>query len=93
MPQPQREKYTHIALEKSQRLEGLINEFFDITRYNLQQLTLEKEPVDMSYLLVQLTDEFYPLLQAHGNTIKLDVPQELTVRAMPGSWPGCSTTC
>ena len=84
MPQPQREKYTHIALEKSQRLEGLINEFFDITRYNLQQLTLEKEPVDVSYLLVQLTDEFYPLLQAHGNTIELDVPQDLTVEGDAG---------
>ena len=84
MPQPQREKYTHIALEKSQRLEGLINEFFDITRYNLQQLTLEKEPVDMSYLLVQLTDEFYPLLQAHGNTIELNVPQDLTVEGDAG---------
>lgn len=84
MPQAQREKYTHIALDKAQRLEGLINEFFDITRYNLQQLTLEKEPVDMSYLLVQLTDEFYPLLQAHGNTIELDVPQELTVEGDAG---------
>ena len=84
MPQPQREKYTHIALEKSQRLEGLINEFFDITRYNLQQLTLEKEPVDVSYLLVQLTDEFYPLLQAHGNTIELNVPQDLTVEGDAG---------
>ena len=84
MPQAQREKYTHIALEKSQRLEGLINEFFDITRYNLQQLTLEKEPVDVSYLLVQLTDEFYPLLQAHGNTIELNVPQDLTVEGDAG---------
>ena len=84
MPQPQREKYTHIALEKSQRLEGLINEFFDITRYSLQQLTLEKEPVDVSYLLVQLTDEFYPLLQAHGNTIELNVPQDLTVEGDAG---------
>ena len=79
MPQPQREKYTHIALEKSQRLEGLINEFFEITRYNLQQLTLDREPVDLSYLLVQLTDEFYPILQAHGNTAELNAPETLTV--------------
>ena len=49
--------------------------------------------MDVSYLLVQLTDEFYPLLQAHGNTIELNVPQDLTVEATPGSWPGCSTTC
>ena len=79
MPQAQREKYTHIALEKSQRLEGLINEFFEITRYNLQQLTLDREPVDLSYLLVQLTDEFYPILQAHGNTAELNAPETLTV--------------
>jgi two-component system sensor histidine kinase VanS len=79
MPQAQREKYTHIALEKSQRLEGLINEFFEITRYNLQQLTLDREPVDLSYLLVQLTDEFYPILQAHGNTVQLNTPETLTV--------------
>ena len=38
----------------------------------------------MSYLLVQLTDEFYPLLQAHGNTIELDVPQELDVEGDAG---------
>lgn len=79
MPQAQRKKYTHIALEKSQRLEGLINEFFEITRYNLQQLTLDREPVDLSYLLVQLTDEFYPILQAHGNTAELNAPETLTV--------------
>lgn len=79
MPQAQREKYTHIALEKSQRLEGLINEFFEITRYNLQQLTLDREPVDLSYLLVQLTDEFYPILQAHGNTAELNAPETLNV--------------
>ncbi len=79
MPQAQREKYTHIALEKSQRLEGLINEFFEITRYNLQQLPLDREPVDLSYLLVQLTDEFYPILQAHGNTAELNAPETLTV--------------
>ena len=38
----------------------------------------------MSYLLVQLTDEFYPLLQAHGNTIELNVPQDLTVEGDAG---------
>ena len=54
-------------------LERLINEFFDITRYNLSHIELEVEPVDLSYLLVQMADEFYPLLQgarqhlrAHG---------------------------
>ena len=37
MPEEERKKYIHIALEKSNRLGELINEFFDITRYNLQE--------------------------------------------------------
>ena len=72
MPAEQREKYVHVALDKALRL-GLINEFFDITRYNLQQIVLEKESVDLSFLLVQLTDEFYPILSAHGNRVRLDL--------------------
>ena len=79
MPETQKEKYIHIALDKAQRLGTLISEFFEITRYSLQQTVLEKETVDLYYLLVQLTDEFYPLLQEHGNDICLDVAENQTV--------------
>lgn len=72
MPEEQRVKYVHITLDKALRLEGLINEFFEITRYNLQQIVLEKESVDLSFMLVQMTDEFYPLLNVHGNTLRLE---------------------
>ncbi len=71
MPEAQKEKYVHITLDKALRLEKLINEFFEITRYNLQQIVLEKETVDIDFMLVQMTDEFYPILNAHRNTIKL----------------------
>lgn len=83
MPAPQREKYIHITLDKAYRLEKLINEFFDITRYNLQQIVLEEETIDLYYMLVQLTDEFYPLLSAHGNTIKLTAPEQLIIHGDP----------
>ena len=33
MPELQRRKYIHITLDKALRLEKLINEFFEITRY------------------------------------------------------------
>ena len=79
MPAEQRAKYVHIALDKAKRLEKLINEFFEITRYNLQNISLEKETIDLYYMLVQMTDEFYPVLSAHGNTIKLDANEDLTV--------------
>lgn len=73
MPLEQRARYVGIALDKARRLERLINEFFDITRYNLQHIELEVEPVNLSFLLVQMADEFYPLLAEHGNTVELTV--------------------
>jgi len=79
MPEAQRKKYIHITLEKALRLEKLINEFFEITRYNLQQIILEKETIDLSFMLMQLTDEFYPLLTNHGNTVELQAEEDLIV--------------
>ncbi len=79
MPKKQKEKYTSIALDKASRLEKLINEFFEITRYNLQQMELEEETIDLYYKLVQMTDEFYPLLKAHGNTAELKVDEDIVV--------------
>ena len=79
MPVEQKAKYVHITLDKAKRLEKLINEFFEITRYNLQNTSLEKETIDLYYMLVQMTDEFYPVLSAHENKIKLDANEDLTV--------------
>ena len=79
MPAQQRAKYTRITLDKANRLEKLINEFFEITRYNSQQGKLEKEPIDLYYMLVQLVDEFYPILSERGNTAVLEAAETLTV--------------
>lgn len=57
-----RAKYTGIALDKAERLETLINEFFDITRFNLTHLTLEPETVNLTRMLEQITFEFNPIL-------------------------------
>lgn len=83
MPPDQKAKYVHITLQKALRLETLINEFFEITRYNLQQIVLEKEQIDLYYMLRQMADEFYPILQAHHNTVELHADENLTVFADP----------
>ena len=57
-----RAKYTDIALRKAERLEDLINEFFDITRFSLTHLTLEEESVNLTRLLEQVAFEFAPIL-------------------------------
>ena len=73
MPEAQRVRYTDVALDKACRLERLVNEFFDITRYSLTNIELELAPVDLVGLLVQLADEFYPALAAHGNVAQVTV--------------------
>ena len=83
MSMEERAKCVHISIEKAQRLEEMINEFFDITRYNLHQVDLAKEVIDLYYMLVQLSDEFYPLLSVHGNTVQLLVDEDLTIDADP----------
>ena len=81
MPVEQRAKYTNIALEKAFRLESLINEFFDITRYNLQQIVLEEETFDLGFLLMQMADEFYPVLEQHGKSISIHADEDLPIAA------------
>ena len=83
MPAAQKAKYVHISLEKALRLEQLINEFFEITRYNLQQIVLEKERIDLSYMLIQMADEFYPILQGHGNTVQVQAKEGIMIYCDP----------
>lgn len=69
MPVEQRAKYMDITLEKANRLERLINEFFEITRYNLQTIVLEKKNFNLSYMLFQMADEFYPMLSEKNQEV------------------------
>lgn len=83
MPAAQRAKNVHITLDKAYRLEEMINEFFEITRYNSKQINLSKEPIDLYYMLVQLSDELSPVFALHGNSVALDLDENLTVYADP----------
>lgn len=72
-----RARYTGVALEKAERLEDLINEFFDITRFSLTHLELEKGDTDLKRMLEQMCSEFGPVLAQRGMTCQLDLPGEL----------------
>ena len=73
LPEKMRAKYTSIALNKSYRLEQLINEFFDITRFNLQSVALENNRIDLSMMLNQMVEEFYPILAEKHLRPKLSI--------------------
>lgn len=78
-----REKYTGIALDKAMRLEDLINEFFEITRFNLTHLTLEKETVNLSRMLEQITFEFTPALEEKGLFWELSIAPDVELLCDP----------
>lgn len=86
MEAEEREKYIHIAHEKSLRLGELINEFFDITRYNLQDIELEPVNIHLSLMLEQLADELYAVLQEKHLSCEVDVEENLEVTGDRISW-------
>ena len=57
-----RERYLSIALDKAERLEELLNEFFEITRFNLSNITLVYSKISLTKMLEQLAYEFKPML-------------------------------
>jgi two-component system sensor histidine kinase VanS len=83
MPAEQKAKYLGITLEKANRLEKLVDEFFEITRYSLQTDMLSTKNIDLYYMLVQMTDEFYPQLSASGKIATLHVPVDMTIYGDP----------
>jgi two-component system sensor histidine kinase VanS len=83
MPEEQRARYARITLDKACRLEQLIDEFFEITRYNLQTIELTKKSIDLGYMLEQLADEFYPRLAASGKRAVVRASEDLTVFGDP----------
>ena len=79
IPAEQRAKYVNITLDKAYRLEKMVNEFFEITRFNSQQITVSTEPIDLYYMLVQLLDELAPIISAGGNYVTLDADEDMTI--------------
>lgn len=83
MPVEERAKYTHISLEKAFRLGDLINEFFDITKFSLQEFELEPVDLNLSMMLEQIADELYGVLQDKHLTCEVDADENLEVEGDP----------
>ncbi|WP_461810238.1 sensor histidine kinase [Faecalimonas sp.] len=79
----ERARYTHISLEKAIRLGELISEFFEITRFNLQNIELEKVELNLSMMLEQLADELYGVLREKNLLCKVYTEENLVVEGDP----------
>lgn len=81
LPIEQKAKFTDIALSKAYRLEQLINEFFEITRFNINKVTLERNRIDLNMMIAQITDEFYPMLSEKNLTVDVDIIEHIVMFA------------
>lgn len=76
-------KYTGIARNKAERLEELINEFFEITRFNTSKLSLEPANTNLSRMLMQIAYEYNPILKEKSLEWDLQIPESIEIICDP----------
>ena len=77
MPSEDRKKYTGIALDKTKELDGMINELFEITRYNLNEIELEKAWINLFDMLSEIKEEHFPQLQAAKKQAEITMAKDI----------------
>ncbi|MBS4200741.1 HAMP domain-containing histidine kinase [Bacillus sp. FJAT-49732] len=75
----QMKHFLTIAHTKSLRLEKLIDELFEISRLNYGMLKMEKDPINIGELLIQLNEEFYPSLEKYSLVARVEMVQNLLI--------------
>jgi len=83
MPKQQQKKYIDVALDKSYRLEELINEFFEIARFNYTKIVLMKKNLNLKFMFQQLIDEFYPITNEQNKNIIVNCDDKIMCYADP----------
>ena len=75
-----RERYLSISLDKAERLEDLINEFFEIAKFNLSTITLRYSRINLTRLLEMLLYEFQPMFKEKNLTCNLSIAEDTMIR-------------
>ena len=75
--------YVETALNGSERLDDLINEFFEVTRFTTSHVVLKYRKINLTWMLEQIVSEFNPLLREKHLTCHLDVPQNVSLWCDP----------
>lgn len=71
------EKYIGKALQQTYRLEKLMDELFEITKFNIKSNPLKKEKINLCYMLIQILDEFYPMFNQKDIKVYTEVDSNI----------------
>lgn len=69
------------VLYKSMNLEDMINEFFDITRFNLQYAKWNPERMYLDRMLEQVVDEYYSAMEEKNMSVSMEYGTQLWMYA------------
>lgn len=69
-------KYSGIAYEKSIRLQEMMDDLFEFTKLDNADIKLNKSMINLSGLIMQMTDEFYPSFKDCNITPIVNLPEE-----------------
>lgn len=87
----QRQHFAEVAVQKADRLEGLIQDLFDYTKLMSGEITLHRHRIDFVKLVEQMIEEFYPLFEENKLTcsfqtecreLEMELDPDLMARAV-----------
>ena len=70
------QKYSSVAYEKSKRLQSMMDDLFDFTRLDQDNVRIHMTTINISELILQIVDEFYPTFQEHDLTPVISVSSQ-----------------
>lgn len=59
------QKYSTVAYEKSKRLQSMMDDLFEFTSLDQANVKVHMTTINISELILQIVDEFYPTFQEH----------------------------
>ena len=76
LPKEDVHKYAGIAYEKSMRLQEMMDDLFEFTKLDNADIKLNKSMINLSGLIMQMADEFYPSFKDCNITPIVDLPDD-----------------
>lgn len=69
------QKYSTVAYEKSKRLQSMMDDLFEFTSLDQADVKIHMTTINISELIMQIADEFYPTFQEHHLTPVIEISQ------------------
>ncbi|MEG0367673.1 MAG: HAMP domain-containing sensor histidine kinase, partial [Coprobacillus sp.] len=67
------QKYSSVAYEKSKKLQSMMDDLFEFTSLDQTDVKVHMTTINISELVLQIVDEFYPTFQEHQLTPVIDI--------------------